>query len=105
MATATAPAPAPVARPKVRRTQMLIDGQWCDAASGETFGTYHPATEEKIADVAVRKKEYEDRKKAEQQRAKQAAERAGARRRATGSSDAFGRAFGRRRVPGRRVSA
>lgn len=39
-------------RPKVRRTQLLIDGKWKDSVSGETFGTYHPATEEKIADVA-----------------------------------------------------
>ncbi|MBX3438579.1 MAG: aldehyde dehydrogenase family protein, partial [Planctomycetaceae bacterium] len=60
-ATAKAPAPAPVARPKVRRTQILIDGQWCDAASGETFATYHPATEEKIADVALAGAEDVDR--------------------------------------------
>jgi len=38
--------------PAVRQTQLLIDGQWCDAASGKTFGTFNPATEEKIADVA-----------------------------------------------------
>ncbi|WP_437206861.1 aldehyde dehydrogenase family protein [Planctomicrobium sp. SH664] len=38
--------------PEVRRTQLLIDGQWRDSVSGETFATYHPATEEKIADVA-----------------------------------------------------
>ncbi|MCA9078623.1 MAG: aldehyde dehydrogenase family protein, partial [Planctomycetaceae bacterium] len=42
----------PVARPQVRRTQLLIDGEWCDSVSGETFATYHPATEEKIADVS-----------------------------------------------------
>jgi aldehyde dehydrogenase (NAD+) len=48
---AVAAAPA-VARPEVRCTQLLIDGEWCDAASGETFATHHPATEEKIADVA-----------------------------------------------------
>jgi aldehyde dehydrogenase (NAD+) len=58
---ATATAPAPVARPKVRRTQMLIDGRWCDAAGGETFATYHPATEEKIADVALAGAEDVDR--------------------------------------------
>ncbi len=40
------------AAPKVRQTQMLIDGQWRDAVSGKTFATYNPATEEKIADVA-----------------------------------------------------
>jgi len=38
--------------PRVRRTQLLIDGRWCDAADGATFETCHPATEEKIADVA-----------------------------------------------------
>jgi len=32
--------------------KMLIDGELCDAASGETFATYNPATGEKIADVA-----------------------------------------------------
>ena len=42
----------PAARPDVRCTQLLIDGQWCDSVSGETFATYHPATEEKIADIA-----------------------------------------------------
>ena len=40
------------ARPDVRCTQLLIDGQWCDSVSGETFATNHPATEEKIADIA-----------------------------------------------------
>ena len=39
-------------RPKIRQTQLLIDGKWCDAKSGKTFATYNPATEEKIADVA-----------------------------------------------------
>ena len=48
MATATLEA----TRPEVRCTQLLIDGQFCDAADGATFGTFHPATEEKIADVA-----------------------------------------------------
>ena len=38
--------------PEVRQTRMLIDGEWCDSASGKTFGTFNPATEEKIADVA-----------------------------------------------------
>lgn len=41
-----------VAPPKVRRTQLLIDGNWQGSVSGETFATCHPATEEKIADVA-----------------------------------------------------
>ncbi|WP_437223821.1 aldehyde dehydrogenase family protein [Planctomicrobium sp. SH661] len=51
MSTAIAPAQA-VVPPKVRCTQMLIDGQWRDSVSGQTFATHHPATEEKIADVA-----------------------------------------------------
>lgn len=38
--------------PKVRQTKLLIDGKWVDAASGKTFATVNPATEEKIADVA-----------------------------------------------------
>lgn len=39
------------AAPEVKRTQALINGQWVDSNSGETFATYNPATEEKIADV------------------------------------------------------
>ena len=34
------------------QTQLLIDGKWRDAASGRTFATYNPATEEVIAEVA-----------------------------------------------------
>ncbi|HEX7008750.1 MAG TPA: aldehyde dehydrogenase family protein [Phycisphaeraceae bacterium] len=50
MTTATAAVqPAPV---RVRQTRMLIDGRWRDSASGRTFATINPATEEKIADVA-----------------------------------------------------
>ncbi len=40
------------APPEIRKTQMLIDGNWCDAISGKTFATVNPATEQKIADVA-----------------------------------------------------
>jgi len=57
----TATETAPVTRPQIRQTQLLIDGQWCDAASGETFATYHPATEEKIADIALAGDEDVDR--------------------------------------------
>src|SRR5690606_5866053 len=39
-------------RPEVRCTQLLIDGEWQDSVRGATFPTYHPANEEKIADVA-----------------------------------------------------
>jgi aldehyde dehydrogenase (NAD+) len=52
MATAIAKAPRARTAPKVRQTQLLIDGKWCDARSGKTFATNNPATEEKIADVA-----------------------------------------------------
>ena len=38
--------------PNIQHTQLLIDGEWCDALSGKTFETVNPATEEKIADVA-----------------------------------------------------
>jgi phenylacetaldehyde dehydrogenase len=32
--------------------KLLIDGKWVEAASGKTFATINPATEEKLADVA-----------------------------------------------------
>lgn len=41
-----------IRRPKIRHTQCFIDGRWQDAASGKTFGTIDPATEETIAEVA-----------------------------------------------------
>ncbi len=41
-----------VARPEVKQTQCFIDGQWLPAASGKTFDTIDPATEEVIAQVA-----------------------------------------------------
>ncbi|MEO1496295.1 MAG: aldehyde dehydrogenase family protein [Planctomycetota bacterium] len=47
-----ATAAAPVARPEVKNTQCFIGGEWVDAASGKTFETLHPATEEVIANVA-----------------------------------------------------
>jgi aldehyde dehydrogenase (NAD+) len=34
------------------QTKILINGKWVDAASGRTFATYNPATEEVIAHVA-----------------------------------------------------
>ncbi|MCA8998087.1 MAG: aldehyde dehydrogenase family protein, partial [Planctomycetaceae bacterium] len=51
MSTATT-TPETFARPDVRCTQILINNEWRDSVSGKTFGTFHPATEEKIADVA-----------------------------------------------------
>lgn len=45
--------------PKVRR--MLINGQWVEAASGQTFPTHDPATGEIICEVAAGGKEDIDR--------------------------------------------
>ena len=32
--------------------RLLIDGEWCEAASGKRFATLNPATEQVIAEVA-----------------------------------------------------
>ena len=48
MATVT----AKVARPKIQQTEMFIGGKWLPSASGKTFETIHPATEEVICNVA-----------------------------------------------------
>ena len=42
----------PIRKPKIRHTQLFIDGKWQDAVSGKTFATIDPATEEVIAEVA-----------------------------------------------------
>lgn len=39
--------------PQIRQTQCFIGGQWVPAASGKTFETINPATEEVIAEVAA----------------------------------------------------
>ncbi|QDT37661.1 aldehyde dehydrogenase family protein [Stratiformator vulcanicus] len=39
--------------PEIKQTQCFIGGEWVDAASGETFETMNPATEEIIANVAA----------------------------------------------------
>ena len=41
-----------VRRPKVQQTQCFIGGKWTSSASGKTFETIHPATEEVICEVA-----------------------------------------------------
>ncbi len=41
-----------VRRPKIKETQCFIGGKWTASASGKTFETIHPATEEVIAEVA-----------------------------------------------------
>ena len=38
--------------PKVKLTKNLINGEWCDAATGKTFDTFNPATSQAIAKVA-----------------------------------------------------
>ncbi|MFO0848478.1 MAG: aldehyde dehydrogenase family protein [Gemmataceae bacterium] len=42
----------PAARPKVKDRQLLIGGKWQPAASGKTFTTINPATEEAVCQVA-----------------------------------------------------
>lgn len=54
MATATE---SVYSAPKVSQTRILIGDEWRDAVSGKTFPTYHPATEELIAEVAEGDKE------------------------------------------------
>ena len=41
-----------VRRPKISQTQCFIGGRWVPAASGKTFATVNPATEEIICQVA-----------------------------------------------------
>lgn len=41
-----------VEQPKVQHTECFIGGKWLPAASGKTFATINPATEETIAQVA-----------------------------------------------------
>jgi aldehyde dehydrogenase (NAD+) len=50
MATATKPIKRKTSRSF--QTKLLIDGKWRDSASGKTFATINPATEEVIAEVA-----------------------------------------------------
>lgn len=38
--------------PTIEQTQCFIGGKWLDSASGKTFQTINPATEEVIADIA-----------------------------------------------------
>ena len=46
-----------VARPKIQQTECFIGGKWVASASGKTFDTVHPATEEVICQVAEGDKE------------------------------------------------
>ena len=45
------------ATPKVENTQCFINNEWVDAASGKTFATVNPATEETICQIAEGDKE------------------------------------------------
>jgi aldehyde dehydrogenase (NAD+) len=46
-----------IARPQIQQTECFIGGKWVPAASGKTFETVHPATEEVICNVAEGDKE------------------------------------------------
>jgi aldehyde dehydrogenase (NAD+) len=52
MSVATAPETTTYSAPEVKCTQILIDGEWRDSASGKTFQTVNPVTEQPICDVA-----------------------------------------------------
>jgi aldehyde dehydrogenase (NAD+) len=52
MATVTEKPAQKTRRPQIQQTQCFIGGQWVPSASGKTFKTINPATEESIADVA-----------------------------------------------------
>ena len=54
---ATVAEPKQTARPEIKQTNCFIDGQWVPAASGKTFQTIDPATEEPISQVAEGDKE------------------------------------------------
>ena len=49
---ATATKPEKKRQPKVKHTECFIGGKWVPAASGKTFETINPATEDVIAQVA-----------------------------------------------------
>jgi aldehyde dehydrogenase (NAD+) len=51
----------PRRQPRVQHTDLFINGKWVPAASGKTFTTFNPATEEAIAEVAEGDKEDIDR--------------------------------------------
>jgi len=67
MAVASAQSLYPGVAPEVqqfirgRTRRMLIDGKWVEAASGKTFSTDDPATEEPLAEVPAGDKEDVDR--------------------------------------------
>jgi aldehyde dehydrogenase (NAD+) len=52
MATATLDRPTRFAPPKIRQTNMLINGKWVESRSGKRFKTINPVNEQVIAEVA-----------------------------------------------------
>lgn len=44
-------APEAIKNPEIKCTQLFINNQWVNSASGRTFPTINPATAEKIADI------------------------------------------------------
>ena len=50
---AYAPAPEDTSQVEIKeRYGQFLDGEFCEAAEGRTFGTHNPATEGKLSDVA-----------------------------------------------------
>jgi len=50
-AMSTASMPKPIESPDIKYTGIFINNEWQESASGKTFPTINPATEEKIVDV------------------------------------------------------
>ena len=50
-ARSTASMPKPIESPDIKYTGIFINNEWQESASGKTFPTINPATEEKIVDV------------------------------------------------------
>lgn len=50
-AMSTASMPKPIENPDIKHTGIFVGNEWQESASGKTFPTINPATEEKIADV------------------------------------------------------
>jgi len=50
-AMSTAARPKPIQKPDIKHTGIFINNEWQESASGNTFPTINPATEEKICDV------------------------------------------------------
>jgi len=51
VAMSTAARPKPIEKPDIKYTGIFINNEWQESASGKTFPTINPATEDKITDV------------------------------------------------------